>query len=166
MGTERLNHIILLPSCMTVHFYFLFTANDCAKNIKIQTTKSAPAFRTTFWAISPAWTELLTCKRKLKIFKVQDFLSIIFLKATSVRDWLPGLCQIGVYHSPYTHSKCWTLGSNCLLGCDNIMPKLGCGILHFLSDFSQKGNVTLYNAYQLPCSKISISPHIIRLYSS
>lgn len=145
---------------MTVCFYFSFTVNDCAKNIKIQTRKSAPTFRTSFWAISPAWTELLICKRKLKIFKIQDFPPCIFLKAISALGCLPGLCHVGMHHSPYTRCKCWTLGHTVFLDATLIMTKLGCRILHFLSDLVR------FNAYKLSCRKISVFSHIILLYPS
>jgi len=54
---------------------------DCKKkkNNKLQHLLSfnerepAPAFRTSFWAVSPAWPERLTCKRRLTDFKTQVF---------------------------------------------------------------------------------------------
>lgn len=144
-GTEILNHIILFPLYMTMHFYFLFTMNDHAKNTKIQTTKSAP----TFWAISPVWTELLTCKRRLKIFNIWDF-SDIFLKVISGLGWLPGLCRVGVHHSPYTHSG--TLGLAVFLDATLLCRNQVVGFyISFL--------ILVCAAYKLPCSKICFPPH-------
>lgn len=69
-------------------------------------------FRTSFWALSPAWTEMLTRKRRLANFKIDVFPLHFFYMlspADSPLGWLPGLSHIGVPNSPYAHGKWWFL---------------------------------------------------------